>query len=124
MYIPEITLKSKKEIGYSACQRLECISGMGQVVFLDSRTVTLKDVEDLDKFYYEMCIKDTFDGSDVKFRFRVFMLKEGLFVVFIHHDLKYYLEVMDSIQDVNQKYTWFIEMAITCHKEILTANRD
>jgi hypothetical protein len=120
--ISEVILKSKREIEDSIVQSLK--NYQSKVTFLDKNTLKMIDVQRMSKFNYYMFNYDTFDDSEVEFIFQVYKVDADKFVIYIRHDFHFFIEVKDTIKDVADRHTWFVEMMIEIHKDVLIPKRN
>ncbi|MEM5016711.1 hypothetical protein WKH31_10510 [Metabacillus indicus] len=120
----EVTLKAKTDIDVQTYNILSKYLGEGQVKSLNNKAVSLQNVEVINKFYYSMSVKDTRDHSDVEFTFNVYKLKNELFILYVKTDIKFSFEVKETIQEVREKHTWFIEHIIDFHRDVLISKRN
>jgi hypothetical protein len=124
MKAKEITVHSKADIDAQTYEILRYCLGKGQVTSLNKKTVTMENVEVLNQFNYTLNVKDTYDESDVEFIFNVYKLNETLFLLYIKHDIKFRFEVKETLQEVRDKHTWFIQNVIDFHQSVLIPKRN
>lgn len=122
--IGNVTIKSKKRVDEQTSRLISHYLGIDKVSSFDEQTLILNNPEVLSKYSYYMCLKDSYDYSDVTFMFTVYKIQHNLFIAYIKHDMYYYFEAMESISDVEDKHTWFIKSLIEFHKDVLVKKRN
>ncbi|WP_421379675.1 hypothetical protein ACOJQI_16000 [Bacillus salacetis] len=120
----ETIIQSKANIDDKTYEILSNYIGNGQVTSLNKKAVTLENVEVMNKFNYSLNIQDTYDNSNVEFIFKVYKLNGKLFLLYIKHDIKFRFEVKETIEEVRDRHTWFIQIVIDFHQSVLIPKRN